>query len=81
MQGIKFKMKDGTWDYYDPLNQSDFSETETDYLLDMTYKYEIAKNEVDFYEWYELCNDCGHEVFEEGCRRCFSEKELKELWN
>jgi len=81
MKGIKFKMKDGSWDYYDPLNQSDFSETDTHYVLDMIYLYDIPKSEVEYFEWYDLCEECGHELFDDGCRRCISERELQQLKN
>ena len=39
--GIKFKMKDESTDYYDPLNQNDLSETDNHYILNMTYVYDI----------------------------------------
>lgn len=70
MKGIKFKLKEGAWDYYDPLNQDDLSETETHYVLNMTYLYDIPKKDVDFYEWYDVCDDCGYEINDVSCRRC-----------
>lgn len=79
MRGIKFKMKDGTFDYYDPLEEYDFQETNDAYVLDMNYLYEISKQDVEFYEWFDLCEDCGHELFYDGCRRCYMEKELNDL--
>ena len=69
-RGIKFNMKDGTADYYDPLYIRDFSESDTDYILDMTYTYEIDKSEVIDFEWYNICDKCGHEVYSDGCRNC-----------
>ena len=79
MQGIKFKLKDGTWDYYDPLNINDFSETEFEYILDMTYKYEIPKEEVEYFERYDLCDECGYELEDNICSKCAEEKELEQL--
>ena len=79
MNGIKFKMKDGSCDYYDPLNTNDLSETNTHYTLNMTYLYDIPKDEVEYFEWYDLCEDCGHDIFDDGCRRCTSERELEQL--
>ena len=73
--GIKFKMKDATNDYYDPLNQNDLSETDSHYILNMTYIYEIPKEEVESFEWYKVCEDCGYEVFEDGCRNCVEKEE------
>lgn len=84
-KGIKFKMKDGTWDYYDPIEEPDFQISQDAYVLDMNYLYEIPKEDVEYFEWYELCDDCGYEVFEEGCRNCAdtrnkcSKEELKNL--
>lgn len=77
--GIKFKMKDGSTDYYDPINQNDLSETDNHYILNMSYVYDIAKNEVESFEWYELCDDCGYELFEGSCRNCADKEELKNL--
>lgn len=81
MKGIKFKMKDGTWDFYDPIEEDDFQEVSNAYILDMNYQYEIPKEEVDYFEWYDLCDDCGHEIYYDGCRRCYMEKELTKLKN
>jgi hypothetical protein len=42
--GIEFTYIDGTKESYDPIDfQQEFEETETSYLLHMTYKYEIQK--------------------------------------
>lgn len=81
MQGIKFKMKDGTFDYYDPLQQTDFSETDSEFILSMAYTYNITKENVEHFEWYDLCEECGYELFEGDCRRCITEKELNDLKN
>ena len=74
-------MKDGTVDYYDPLYKDDFQDSSDAFVLDLNYLYEIPKNEVESFEWYELCDDCGYELFEGSCRRCISEKELEQLKN
>lgn len=54
MEGIKFLMKDGTWDYYDPVREEDFVETEDKYVINMAYTYEIEKKDVVSWEWYKL---------------------------
>ena len=77
--GIKFFMKDGTVDYYDPLYKDDFQDSSDAFVLDLNYLYEIPKNEVESFEWYELCDDCGYELFEGSCRNCAGKEELKNL--
>lgn len=77
--GIKFFMKDGTVDYYDPLYKDDFQDSSDAFVLDLNYLYEIPKNEVESFEWYELCVDCGYELFEGSCRNCADKEELKNL--
>ena len=77
MRGIRFKMKDGSWDSYDPLEEPDFQETKDCYVLDMNYLYEIPREEVEYFEWFDLCEECGYEVYSDGCRRCIFEKELR----
>lgn len=77
--GIKFKMKDGSTDYYDPLKKDDFQETSDAFVLGMNYLYEIPKSEVESFKWYDICDDCGYELFEEGCRNCAEKEELKNL--
>ncbi len=79
--GIKFKMKDESTDYYDPLNQNDLSETDNHYILNMTYIYDIPKEDVEYFEWYELCEDCGYELLEDSCRNCAEKEELKNYCN
>jgi hypothetical protein len=77
--GIKFKMKDGTTGYYDPLVKDDLKETNNHYILNMAYIYDVPKEDVEYFEWYELCEICGYELFEEGCRNCAEKEELKNL--
>ena len=79
MQGIKFKLKDGTWDYYDPIEKDDFQISEDVYVLEMNYLYEIPKEEVEYFEWYDLCDECGYELEDNICSKCAEEKELEQL--
>lgn len=69
--GIKFILKDGTLDYYDPLNQEDLSETEDHYVLDMAYTYKIPKSSIIRFDWYDICQECGYEIYYDGCRECY----------
>ena len=80
-RGIKFKMKDGTFDYYDPLEEADFQITQDVYVLDLNYLYEMPKEEVEYFEWYDICEECVFELKEEKCERCAMEYELKQLKN
>jgi hypothetical protein len=77
--GIKFFMKDGTVDYYDPIEKDDFQESLDAFILDMNYLYEIPREEVESFEWYNICDDCGHELIKGDCNRCIFEVELKTL--
>ena len=80
-RGIKFKMKDGTFDDYDPLEEDDFQESSDAYVLELNYLYEIPKEDVEYFEWYNICEECGFELKEEKCERCIMEYELKQLKN
>lgn len=63
MKGIEFKLIDGSLDCYDPVDlDKDFKETDTHYILDMTYLYEIDKAIVESIRYYDLCEACGREV-------------------
>jgi hypothetical protein len=75
--GIKFTLKNGTLDYYDTLNHTDLSETETHYILDMAYIYKIPKNDVIRFDWFEVCQECRYEIYYDGCRNCYINEELK----
>lgn len=78
MIGIEFKYKDGTNEYYDPI--SDWKETNLEYSFWIGgHTYTILKEDVLEFREYPLCNVCGHEVFYDGCRRCYMETELKLL--
>lgn len=68
MKGIKFYLKNGTVDYYDPLEEDDFAEYEDAFVLDMNYQYEIPKDTVESFEWYDLCEKCGFELYKDGCK-------------
>lgn len=62
-QGIEFTMKNGEKENYDPINMEiDFKETETHYIMNIAYTYEVDKTEVESYRIYDLCKQCGREV-------------------
>lgn len=77
-KGIEVIYKDGTKEYYDPI--SDWISYETVYIFYVGgNRYSIEKEEILALREYNLCEDCGYGLFEEGCRRCISEKELKAI--
>jgi len=79
-KGMEFIYKDGTNEYYDPI--SDWVENDVAYYFFVGgTQYVIDKVDVESLREYSLCDDCGYELFEEGCRRCISEKELEHLKN
>lgn len=78
MKGIEFKYKDGTNEYYDPIN--DWNEDDLNYSFWIgRYEFGILKSDVLELREYPLCDVCGYEVYDEGCRKCAEEKELKLL--
>jgi len=63
MIGIEFTYKNGDKESYDPINYpDDFEETETYYILNMAYKYEILKDCVESMRHYNLCENCEFEI-------------------
>ena len=77
---MEFIYKDGTSECYDPI--SDWVENDVAYYFFVGGNdYYIHKSEIKSLREYDLCADCGYELFEEGCRRCISEKELEQLKN
>lgn len=58
-QGIEFLLKDGTKDSYDPVY--DLEETDTHYIVQTVYQYEIEKVTVEGYNYYDLCDSCEHD--------------------
>lgn len=61
-KGIKFKMKDGTFEYYDPIKEDELTENDLYYILDMAYTYEVLKADVKYFEWYNMCPKCNYEL-------------------
>jgi len=80
LKGIKFVLKSGQFDYYDPVEYDDgLQETETKYLVDNGfYKYEIMKSDIESYSWYDLCLKCQRGLDEDGnCHYCDDESEAQ----
>ncbi len=76
--GIEFYYKDGTSESYDPVQ--DFETTDLEYSFWVGGNtYHILKEDVLKLREYPLCDECGHEVYYDGCRRCYMEDELKAL--
>ena len=70
-KGIEITYVDGTTEHFDPI--TDWKETED------TFSFYI--DDVINIREYDLCDDCGYELYYDGCRRCYMEKELTELKN
>jgi hypothetical protein len=64
MIGIEYTLKDGSKESYDPIRIDDISETDTHYVLNMIYRYEIPKNDVLSFRYYVLCNICKRDICE-----------------
>lgn len=63
--GIAFEYKDGTKDWYDPVDENEFdnNQTETEYHIDNgCYKYVVSKSNVVSMRKYKLCAGCGYEI-------------------
>jgi hypothetical protein len=68
MVGIEFTLIGGAKEWYDPIKpETDFSETDEHYILDLAYLYKIPKDTVESYRFYDLCVICGSEVKENSC--------------
>lgn len=67
--GLRFKLKDGSDDCYDPLYyETDFTENETHYIIDSNCgEWTLLKEDVLSYEKYDLCPYCQHELYISGC--------------
>lgn len=65
MNGIEFTYKDGSKESYDPIDMSvDFNQNQKEYILNMANEYIINKNDVQSYRIYDLCELCGHELYD-----------------
>ena len=78
MKGIEFYYRDGTCESYDPI--SGWKEDDLNYSFWIGgHTYNILKSDVLELREYPLCDVCGYEVYDKGCRKCAEEKELKLL--
>jgi ribosomal protein S27AE len=63
--GIGIFYKDGSRDWFDPVDEDvfDAAETEDKYIIDNGhYVYEVEKSKVLEMRKYDLCPECGHEI-------------------
>lgn len=71
MIGLEFTYNDGTKDHYDPIDyDKDFEELDNEYVLHMTYTYNICKNNVTNIRKYQLCSICNYELKSDICDNC-----------
>ncbi len=68
-RGLEITYLDNTSESFDPIQ--DFLETDFEYCFWVGgYTWNIPKDSVLNVRWYELCNDCGFELFEDDCSYC-----------
>jgi hypothetical protein len=76
VKGIEFIFKDDTKDRYDPVNiDTEFIITKKSYIINTIHRYEISKDRVKEFSFYDVCEYCGHQLFENLCclnSRCIS---------
>lgn len=63
--GIAFEYKDGTKDWFDPVDEDEFdkNQTETEYTIhNGIYEYKVCKPNVLSVRKYKLCAGCGYEI-------------------
>ena len=72
-KGLRILYKDDTLEYYDPIQ--DFNIDDLNYSFWVGgYTYTIAVDDVLEYSEYDVCEDCGFELTEDGCERCTVER-------
>lgn len=68
MIGLEFTFTDGSKEHFDPIDEQDITETETE--INFT-RQDGHKESFSKIEWtlrkYILCPTCGYEVYEDGC--------------
>lgn len=69
MIGLEFtNKKDGSKDWFDPINEYNYSEDEDCYFFisEIGEKYQFDKSEYSLRQ-YELCASCGYEIKNNEC--------------
>ena len=75
-KGIEITYVDGTTEHFDPI--TDWNETEETFSFYIGgHTYTFNTDDVVNIREYNLCDDCGYELYYDGCRRCYMEKELE----
>ena len=62
MKGIRITFKDGETEDFDPVSDNDIEQTETQYILHLTYDYTFDLSDIESIDFYELCEQCGYEL-------------------
>lgn len=68
MNGIEFTYKDGEKESYDPMNMpNDFIDTVDNVIFTLSNndRYVVDKKIIESYRIYEVCDLCGHELYED----------------
>lgn len=78
--GIYFKYKNGENGYFDPI--SDFKTTDLNYEFWIgSHIHQLPIELVLEMREYPLCDVCGYEDSDVGCRNCAEKEELEKLRN
>jgi len=74
-KGIEIFYKNGETQCFDPI--SEWFEDDLSYSFWIGgYDYQIPKEDVLKLREYDLCEDCGYEVYYDGCRNCYLKEEI-----
>lgn len=67
--GLEFTFKNNEVEYFDPV--TDFIENHKEYSFYVGgHEYVINKEEVSDIREYDCCQECGYELYTDGCRNC-----------
>jgi len=78
--GIQITYKDLSTEYFDPIQ--DFKTTNLNYEFWVSgHTYQILIDTVLELRKYPLCDVCGYEDSEEGCKNCAEKEEIEKLRN
>lgn len=65
MKGVEFTFKNGEKENYEPIDEDQILESETEYNYRIEvggYEYSILKENIESISYYDCCDSCGHEL-------------------
>ncbi len=69
-KGLEITFNDGTKEYYDPVSHFFLEDGFGFSFYVGGYDHTFSSLEVKDIRWYDLCEVCGYEIYEDGCRNC-----------